>query len=898
MSGGLHTHTPTLSVSDSRGLSLRQVVFFRNTANAVAMPRTTRQRHDTAGRVDAEWDPRLWARAEASETLQPNLTTVYSVSGQLLLTDSVDAGWRLALLGEAGQVLEAWDGREVLRRTDYDALLRPIAISEQAQVVERFTYGGLEGTDANTCNQLVRHDDPAGARHLSNYGLLGSALTDTRQFLLDLQLPDWPLAVSERDALLEGSDLTTSYSFNALGESIGQTDAGGNSQRFTHTLAGQLKEAALQLAEAVGDQTLVSDIRYNAFGQVESETAGNGVITSSSHDPVSGRLVELTSVVTGKPPLQQLKYTYDPVGNLLQIEDIAQPIHFFANQQIDPIDRYSYDSLYQLIEASGREVKTGSSHGPALPNLQNLPPDPNQIANYTQTYDYDAAGNLLEMRHMGAQSFTRTMRVAPDSNRSLPEGESDADFAAGFDANGNLQALVRGQSLSWDARNQLRQVTSIKRDDGPDDTETYVYNSKGQRCRKVNSAHTGSRTLTCEVRYFPGLEIRTETNGEILHVITAQMGHNSVRVLHWAANKPAGIDNDHVRYSLSDHMSSSTLELDSQAGILSHERYYPFGGTAWWAAKSELEAHYKTIRYSGKERDATGLYYYGFRYYAPWLYRWISPDPGGKIDGLNFYRMVRNQPLGLRDEQGLVPTIATVPTTLLGSSVAATETLGSLGEAPFSYLTGNLAEHLAAVDAASQGRAEQVANNFEHKIVLNIFAKTAPKNPRAVEPSKYYNMFKKEEWSFQQNFKYEDSGKIFANDIARHQYSVVAKNSNFYGHLPSMIRRANVTNKTTLTETQDLESGSAELFTAFFTKTPNGKTTSRILEDFNLKAIRVRKEIKSKQTDFIVDVEPTVPFTKIITPTGATPATDAARAPLRASTTLTPLQRRLQAMRR
>ena len=61
------------------------------------------------------------------------------------------------------------------------------------------------------------------------------------------------------------------------------------------------------------------------------------------------------------------------------------------------------------------------------------------------------------------------------------------------------------------------------------------------------------------------------------------------------------------------------------------------------------------MRYSGKERDATGLYYYGFRYYAPWLQRWINPDPAWEIDGLNFYRMVRNNPIAFHDPNGLSP---------------------------------------------------------------------------------------------------------------------------------------------------------------------------------------------------------------------------------------------------
>ncbi|MFJ2715304.1 RHS repeat-associated core domain-containing protein, partial [Pseudomonas sp. NPDC087346] len=63
-------------------------------------------------------------------------------------------------------------------------------------------------------------------------------------------------------------------------------------------------------------------------------------------------------------------------------------------------------------------------------------------------------------------------------------------------------------------------------------------------------------------------------------------------------------------------------------------------------------------RYSGKERDATGLYYYGFRYYAPWLGRWINPDPGGTVDGLNLYAFVGNNPLRYIDNEGFSKTDA------------------------------------------------------------------------------------------------------------------------------------------------------------------------------------------------------------------------------------------------
>ncbi|WP_248748059.1 RHS repeat-associated core domain-containing protein, partial [Pseudomonas sp. MWU12-2037] len=157
-----------------------------------------------------------------------------------------------------------------------------------------------------------------------------------------------------------------------------------------------------------------------------------------------------------------------------------------------------------------------------------------------------------------------------------------------------------------------------------------------------------------EVRYLPGLEIRTrEGTGEVLQVICVQAGRSAMQVLHWETAPPSGITNDQYRYNLTDHLGSSSLELDSEAEVISQETYHPYGSTAWFAGRNEVEAGYKTVRYSGQERDTTGLYYYGFRYYAPWLQRWINPDPAGGVDGLNLYAFVRGNPTSRIDQNGL-----------------------------------------------------------------------------------------------------------------------------------------------------------------------------------------------------------------------------------------------------
>ncbi|MQG93199.1 RHS repeat protein [Pseudomonas sp. MN1F] len=356
--------------------------------------------------------------------------------------------------------------------------------------------------------------------------------------------------------------------------------------------------------------------------------------------------------------LLNLQYTYDPVGNIDRIEDLAQPVKWGAGR-VAAVSNYTYDTLYQLTSASGRE-NASQAIGPALPGVEIFGKvDDSRWRNYTQDFSYDRGGNLTDLLHKvnGAVVSHRVMAVDPASNRSLfKESEgSPIDFGKGFDANGNQQALAPGQAMQWDARNQLSLVTQVVREDPDgrdDDVEAYVYDGGGQRVRKVRRMQTLRGAQVGEVRYLPGLEIRTLASGEHLQVVTAQAGRSGVRLLHWAADKPGGIDNDQLRYSVSDHVGSSLLELAQNAELISQESYYAYGGTAWWAARSAVEAKYKTVRYSGKERDATGLYYYGYRYYAPWLQRWINPDPAGDVDGLNVYRMTRNNPVVFHDQDG------------------------------------------------------------------------------------------------------------------------------------------------------------------------------------------------------------------------------------------------------
>lgn len=659
----LHAHTPILNVIDSRGLPIRQVTYWRGEASALTPEaRVSTQHYDGVGHLVRQCDARFLTPAGRA-----NLTRRYSLSGAELIVDSVDAGWRAGLAGDGGQTLEHWDGRGSHWQRDYDEQLRVTAVRERTlggafNTFERLSYSTStpEFTAHNQCGRLIRHDDAAGTVLLNNYSVTGEVVEQARRFLSELAVPDWPQPLVDRERLLEpGEWATTRSRFNALGALREQLDVKGNRQLFRQVLSGQLSAVQLQLSGALSVQTLVNDIRYSAFGQVQQEVAGNGVTTLRGYCPQDGRLQTLCVQTDAGTPLQALHYQYDPVGNVLCIEDQAQPIRYFANVAIEPISRFGYDTLYQLIEAHGYEAGA-ANRGPASAE------DPLARAPYRQTYRYDPGGNLLELIHEGVQSHSHRLVAAANSNRCLPVLDgvepTEQDFRNGFDGNGNGLQLQLGQTLSWDLRNQLREVQSVVRPGGINDHESFVYGSDGMRVRKVSAAQASGSTVVAEVRYWPGLEIRTNSaTGEQLQVLDIQAGRARAQVLHWESGQPTSLQNDSARYIFADHLGSCALELDSQARVINRETYHPFGTTAVWERGDSNETSFRTQRYSGKERDATGLYYYGLRYYVPWLQRWLNPDPAGSVDGLNHYRMVRNNPLVYRDVSGLAPEEVNAP---------------------------------------------------------------------------------------------------------------------------------------------------------------------------------------------------------------------------------------------
>lgn len=188
--------------------------------------------------------------------------------------------------------------------------------------------------------------------------------------------------------------------------------------------------------------------------------------------------IRLTHLHTlrGSERLQDLSYTYDPGGNITHIEDGAQQTIYFSNQVVTPSNDYSYDAIYRLITAEGRE-HIGQAAQPqttwddrfrvGLPH----PNDGQAMRRYTERYEYDAVGNFLQLTHRATNGdwirfyeYDEPSLIEPGKNSNRLNGatvgsNNPTTEAYAHDAHGNMIAMPHLTLMQWDFKDQL-QATS------------------------------------------------------------------------------------------------------------------------------------------------------------------------------------------------------------------------------------------------------------------------------------------------------------------------------------------------------------------------------------------------------------------------------------------------------
>ncbi|MCT4647880.1 MAG: GH-E family nuclease [Carboxylicivirga sp.] len=248
----------------------------------------------------------------------------------------------------------------------------------------------------------------------------------------------------------------------------------------------------------------------------------------------------------------------------------------------------------------------------------------NAMQNFTQEYTYDELGNMMQLKSVG--KWTRDYFYNFSQNNYLL-GHTNGQTDYTYDAHGNMLSMPHLQAMHWDYNDWLTQADL----DASGNKAYYVYNAAGERVRKV----VVKGSVREERYYFGDYEIYRKFVSGVLETerTTVNISDDKKKI---ATAETLTIDQGSltvnpvaiIRYQYDNHLGSASLELDETADIISYEEYHPFGTTSYRSGRTETETSQKRYKYVGKERDEeTGLYYYGFRYYAAWLCRFVSVDP-------------------------------------------------------------------------------------------------------------------------------------------------------------------------------------------------------------------------------------------------------------------------------
>ena len=684
-----HSDTPSSLFLDSLGRPVLSVD--HNGKDALDKDRL----YTTFINLDIEGNARsvIDARSENSDgTRNPVVSYKYNMLGHRIYENSMDSGERWMLNNLMGNPIITWDAKGQVFTTEYDFIQRPIHIRLGTAIINKINYGEnlTDNFKNNLRGQVYELYDSSGVMRSDSIDFKGNTLSTSRQFpaTYDAEVIDWSpgsptnqlesesfIKDTEYDALNRMQRLYNWYrSADEVSVYLPSYNARGVLESEKQIIGADISD----IHNTIGNVEVVSNIEYNEKGQRTRMKYGNGTNTRYHYDKETFRLIQLKTTrnetnnslpsnLSDPNVLQNLYYTYDPVGNITEIEDDAFEPVFFKNQRVEPRSKYTYDASYRLLAAEGRENKNfntapqanESSADDAHFPITSTGESDKTLRNYTQIYTYDPVGNILQMRHQSLldnNRWTRSYSYATDNNRLLRTWKGSDEINAvnyRYDEHGSMLNYINtptNRNIKWDYNDMIQQVNL----DGGG-TAYYQYDGQKERSRK----RIIKGNITEERLYLGGMEIYRRWRGanlleeiETLHVFVDDQRILMVEDISSTDDRELTADTLY-RYQYSNHLGSVGLELDKEASIISYEEYHPYGTVAYQATNSAIKTKTKRYRYTGMERDEeSGLSYHSARYYLPWLGRWLSADPIGIEGGINLYSNVHQNPIKFLDSTG------------------------------------------------------------------------------------------------------------------------------------------------------------------------------------------------------------------------------------------------------
>jgi RHS repeat-associated protein len=271
--------------------------------------------------------------------------------------------------------------------------------------------------------------------------------------------------------------------------------------------------------------------------------------------------------------VQDLTYTYDAVGNILQIVDSSQT-------QTAKTTDYTYDDLHRLLSATITNSAAENVDGPGN-------------GNQVQTFTYDAIGNILSKSDVGSYSYNGSSGIANFANPHAVTSTADSHWYE-YDHNGNMLAASGmtpndSKTYQWDYNNRLSSVTTSS------GTLNYAYDAGGQRYKSTDATGT-TLSVTNEYSVTPnGLEKHIFLGDTAIATISTSEESTSVYNIHADHLTGSNVITDHDQQvnELTDYYAFGTMRIDQQNGQHAEKRKFTGHEFDQGTALNYMEARYQ-----------------------------------------------------------------------------------------------------------------------------------------------------------------------------------------------------------------------------------------------------------------------------------------------------------------
>ena len=237
----------------------------------------------------------------------------------------------------------------------------------------------------------------------------------------------------------------------------------------------------------------IDSIRYNEFELKEAVYYGNGTRCTYGYD-VLQRLTALASYTANNELMQRLRYDYDAVSNITDIDNSAGILANGLGGMYH--NRYSYDNLYRLVYSRGNWLGSPNTNY----ELEMSYNHNGRISRKTLTAGIVTQTPMTNsFNSVGYDNMYHYTNTSQPNTLSYMDNNGPQQFFQ-WDAKGNMTyhkntAVSLERFLCWDEQNRLQGV----RDQSS--LSVYQYDANGDRTYKLTGDYT-YQNVSGTWRYF------------------------------------------------------------------------------------------------------------------------------------------------------------------------------------------------------------------------------------------------------------------------------------------------------------------------------------------------------------------------------------------------------------